>query len=85
MLISAFNTNVLMRVSLLLANIRILSCFIFLFLVVLSNFLIILVAREKINVKFALAVPTGAPTTLTDKIIQLPLLVATKTIKTFSM
>ena len=44
----------------------------FLFLVMLSNFLIILV-REKINVKLALAIPTGAPTTLADEMIQTPL------------
>ena len=44
----------------------------FLFLVMLSNFLIILV-REKINVKLALAISTGAPTTLADEMIQTPL------------
>ena len=71
--------------SLLLVNIRILSCFFFLFLVMLSNFLIIPVVREKIKVKLALAIPTGAPTTLADKMKQTPLLVALKTIKIFSM
>ena len=52
-----------MLLSLLLANIRILSCFFFLFLVMFSNFLIIPVVREKNRVKLAPAIPTGAPTT----------------------
>ena len=67
--------------SLLLANIRILSCFFFL----LSNFLINPVVREKIKVKLALAIPTGAPATLVNEMIDTPPLVAPKTIKTLSM
>ena len=67
--------------SLLLANLRILSCFFFLFGVMLSNFLFIPLVREKIKVKYALAISTGAPTTLEDVMIQTPLLVALKTIK----
>ena len=51
----------------------------------LSNFLVIPVVREKISVKLAPAIPTGAPTTLTEEIIQTPPLVALKTIKTLSM
>ena len=47
----------------------------------LSNFLIIPVVKEKIKVKLAPAIPTGAPTTLTDEKIQTPPLVALKTIK----
>ena len=47
----------------------------------LSNFLIILVFKEKIKVKLALAIPTGAPATLTEEIIQTPPLVTLKTIK----
>ena len=70
-----------MLLSLILANIRILSCFYFLFLVMLSSFFIIPVVREKISVKLAPAFPTGAPTTLTEEIIQSPQLVALKTIK----
>ena len=70
---------------LLLANIRMLSCFFFLLLVILSNFLIIPVVREKIKVKLTFAIPTGAPITLADEIIQTPLLVALKTIKILSM
>ena len=52
-----------------------------LFLVMLSNFFIVPVAKEKIKVKLALAIPTGAPTTLSDEMIQTLLLVALKTIK----
>ena len=71
--------------SLLLDNIRILSCFFILFLVMLSNFLIISVVRKKIKVKLVVAIPTGGPTTLSDELIQIPLLVALKTIKILSM
>ena len=48
----------------------------------LSNFLTIPVVREKIRVKLALAVPTGAPRTLVNKQIDV---VALKTIKILSM
>ena len=51
----------------------------------LSNFLVIPVVREKIKVKLAPAIPTGAPTTLTEEIIQTPPLVAPKTTRIFSM
>ena len=36
----------------------------FLFIVILSNFLIILVVKEKIKVKLALAIAAGAPVTV---------------------
>ena len=70
-----------MLLSLILANIRISLCFFFFFLVILSNFLTIPVVREKNKVKIALAIPTGAPTILVNKIIDTMLLVALKTIK----
>ena len=54
------------------------------FLVMLSNFFIIPVVREKIKVKLALAVPFGAPTSLADQMIETPLLVELKTIKILS-
>ena len=85
MSINSWDTKVSLLSSLLLANTRILSCFFFLFLVMLVNFLIILVVREKIKVTFALAIQTGAPATLADEIIQAPLLVALKKIKMLSM
>ena len=81
MSINACDINVLILLSLLLAKIRILSCFFFLFLVIFSNFLTIPVVREKIKVKLALAIPTGAPTILVNEIIDTLLLVALKTIK----
>ena len=74
-----------MVLSLLLANVRISSCFFFLFLVIFSNVLTIPVVREKINVRLALAIPTGAPAILVNEIIDTPLLVALKTIKILSM
>ena len=85
MSISACDTKVSMQLSLLLTNIRILSCFFFSFLVMLSNFLVIPVVREKIKVKLAPAIPTGAPTTLTEEIIQTPSLVTLKTITILSI
>ena len=51
----------------------------------LSNFLIIPVVREKIKVKLALAIPTGAPTILVNEIIDTPPLAALKTIKAWSI
>ena len=50
----------------------------------LSNLLIIPVVREKIRVKLSPTIPTGAPTTLTEEIIQTPSFVALKTIKNLS-
>ena len=55
--------------------------FLFVSFVMLSKALIIPVVREKIKVKVALSIPTGAPTTLADKMIQTPLLVALRTVK----
>ena len=54
------------------------------FLVIFCNFLIIPVVREK-KVRLPLAIPTGAPTMLVNEIIDTPLLVALKTIKTLSI
>ena len=84
MSINACDIRASMLLSLLLANIRILSCF-FLFLVIFSNFLTIPVVREKIRVKLALAIPTGAPIILVNEIIDTPPLVALKTIKILSI
>ena len=50
-----------------------------------SKVLITPVVREKIKVTLELAIPTGAPTKVADKMIQTPLLVALKTIKILSM
>ena len=85
MSINACDTKLLMLLSLVLANIRILSCFFFLFLVVPGNFLMIPVVREKIKVKHVLAITTGAPTTLVNEQIDTPPVVALKTIKILSV
>ena len=72
--------------NLLLASIRILSCFfLFFFLAILSNCFVIPIVKEEIEVKLALAVPAGAPITLAKWIIGTSPLVALKTIKTLSM
>ena len=59
--------------------------FLFFFLVIFNNFFIIPVDREKIKVKLALAIPTGAPTIVVNEIIDTPPVVALKTIKILSM
>ena len=46
-----------------------------------QGFFYIPVVREKIIVKPALAIPTGAPATLADEMLQNALLVALKAIK----
>ena len=51
----------------------------------LSNFLTIPVVKEKIKVKLALVIPTGALTTLVNEIIDTPPLFALKKIKALSM
>ena len=59
--------------------------FVFFFLLYSIFFLVIPVVREKIKVKLALAIPIGAPTTLVNKQIGTPPVVALKTIKTLSI
>ena len=51
----------------------------------LSKFLIIPVVREKIRVELAPVIPTVAPTTLIEEIIQNPRLAALETAKILSM
>ena len=70
-----------MLLSLLLANIRTLSCFFF--LVIFNNFLVIPVDREKIKVKLTFAIPTGAPTILVNEQIDTLPVAALKTIKIY--
>ena len=74
-----------MSISLLLANIGILSCFSFFFLVMLSNFLNISVDRETDKVRLTPAIPTGAPAIVLNEIIDTPPLVVLKTIKAWSI
>ena len=81
MSINASDIIVLKLLSLLLADIRILSCFSFIFLVIFSTFLTISVVREKNKVRLALAIRTGAPTIVVNEIIDTLPLVALKTIK----
>ena len=64
--------------NLLLANIAILLCFFFLFLVVFSNVFTRPVDNE--NVRLALAISTGVPITVANDAIEMLPLVADKTI-----
>ena len=59
--------------------------FLFFFLVIFNNFLTIPVVREKIKVKLALTIPTGAPVILVKEIIDTPPVFALKTIKILSI
>ena len=59
--------------------------FLFFLLVVLNNFLVIPVAREKIKVKLVLAIPNGAPAILVNEQIDTSPVVALETIKILSM
>ena len=77
MSINACDVKVSVLLSLLLANIKILSCF-FMLLVVLNSFLTIPVAREINKVKLVLAIPTGAPATLVNEEIDIPPVVGLK-------
>ena len=43
------------------------------------------VVKEKMKVKLALAIPTGAPTILVNEIVDTPPVAALKTIKILSM
>ena len=64
-----------MLFNLLLANITILLCFFFLFLVVFDNFFTSPVDSENSRLRLALAIPTGVPITVAnDGIEMLPLL-----------
>ena len=74
-----------MLLTLLLANIRILSCFFFFFIVIFSNFLMIPVDKEKIKVKLALVIPNGAPIAIVNETINILPVVALKTINILSM
>ena len=56
-----------------------------LFLFAFCYCLVIPDVREKIKVKLASAISTGAPTTLTEEIIQTPPLFAPKKIRILSM
>ena len=76
--IHAWDINVSILLSLLLANTRILSCFFFLFLIIFNNFLTVPVVKEKIKVRLTLAIPPGAPIILVNEIIDTPLLAALK-------
>ena len=55
------------------------------FLVIFNEFLTVSVVREKSKVKLALAIPTGAPVTLENEIIDTPPVVALKPTKILSI
>ena len=68
-----------MLFNLLLANITILLCFFFLFLVIFDNFFTIPVVIENARLKLALAIPIGTPVTVANNAIEMLPLVANKT------
>ena len=73
-----------MLFNLLLANIAILLCFFFLFLVVFNSFFTIPVEIENARLKLALTIPTGAPMAVANDAIQMLLVATDKTINDLS-
>ena len=69
-----------MLFNLFLANITILLCFFFLFLVVFNGFFIIPVEIENVRVKLALTIPTDAKITVANDAIETLLVVIDKTV-----
>ena len=85
-----------MLLSLILADIRILSqffllllivsyCFLLFIIVFVSYCLVVPVVSKKSKVKLALAIPTRAPTTLVNEVIDTPPLLALEETKILSM
>ena len=70
--------------NLLPANITILLCFFFLFLVVFNNFCTSPVDNENARLKLAIAIPAGVSITVANDAIEMPPLVADKAIKNLS-
>ena len=60
-----------MLFSLLLANITILLCFFCLFRIAINNFFTIPVRIQNARLKLALAIPTGAPVTVANDVIEM--------------
>ena len=69
-----------MLFNLLLANITVLLCFFFLFLVVFNSFFTSSVEIENARLKLALAIPTSVSITVANGAIEILPLVADKTI-----
>ena len=59
--------------------------FLFFFLVIFNNFLVIPVVREKNEVSLALAIPTGGPKIVANEIIDTTQLVAPNAIQAWSI
>ena len=70
-----------MLFNLLLARITILLYFSFLFLVIFDIFFIIPTVKENTRLKLAFAIPAGAPIILAKEIIDIPPIVANKTLE----
>ena len=69
--INASDISLSMLFNLLLANITILLCFLFLFLVIFNSFFKIHVWIENAKLKLPLAIPTGAPITDSNDAIEI--------------
>ena len=73
-----------MLFNLLLANITILLCFLFLFLVLFNSFFMIPVETENARLKFAFTIPIKAPIKVTNDAIEMLPVVLDKTINELS-
>ena len=78
--------NILLSIlfNLLLANVTVLLCFFFLFLIAFNNFFTSPVHNENARHGLALVIPIGAPITVAKGAIETPPLVTDKTIKDLS-
>ena len=83
-LINASDILLSVLFNLLLANITILSCFIFLFLVAFNNFVTSLVQNKNARLILTLVTPIIGPITVAKDAIETPPLVTYKTIKDLS-
>ena len=83
-ILNASYISLSMLFNLLLANIAILLCFFFLFLVVFNSFFTVPVKSENARLKLAFTIPTGAPVTVENDAIEMPPVITDKKINDLS-
>ena len=74
----ASDISLSMLFNVLLANITILLCFFFLFLVVFNSFFTVPVKSENARLKLAFTIPTGALVTVKNDAIEMPPVITDK-------
>ena len=84
LIINGSDISLFILINLLLANITILLCFVFLFRVFLNNFFTIPVKIENARLKLELAIPTGAQINTANNAIEILPVVTDKKINDLS-